>query len=67
MENKELNITGEYVRPYIITDPYPPEFAVIDREKKFICKGRHQYREVKETVNDVTNVSWVCQCGRILE
>ena len=27
-----------------------------DYEKKFICKGKHQYREESKV--------WICQCGR---
>lgn len=43
------------------TDVYiieaPPILKYVDG-KEFICKGKHQYREVKG--------KWVCQCGRVL-
>jgi len=47
------------IKPIAITAPY--KFG----EKEFKCKGKHQYREVKETQDDgFIAVSWVCQCGR---
>jgi len=32
--------------------------------KEFICKGKHQYREVKTESDGYTSVEWICQCGR---
>ena len=42
-------------------NPAQPEFLIEplpfhDYEKKFICKGKHQYREESKV--------WICQCGR---
>jgi len=50
------------------SDPMPyvaaPRFDLYG-SKEFICKGKHQYREVKETNEDnITSINWVCQCGR---
>jgi len=52
LESTSFNPKNE---PYIIhnhrmIEPYMPN------QKEFICKGKHQYKEV--------NGNWVCQCGR---
>ena len=49
------------IDPYVINN-YPLE--TLSGQKDFICKGKHQYREVRETNDNVTTVNWVCQCGR---
>jgi hypothetical protein len=41
-------------------------FATPYSTNEFVCKGKHQYREVREQKDGVTNVYWVCQCGRTL-
>lgn len=35
-------------------------------ENRFICKGKHQYREVKQQDGSQIKVRWICQCGREL-
>ena len=32
--------------------------------RQFICKGKHQYREVREHEGSVIKCKWICQCGR---
>ena len=50
-------------QPYIINAA--PQ--LIYPEKKFICKGKHQYREVKKEQKDgLTYVQWECQCGKTI-
>jgi len=44
-------------KPYILTNPYA-HLAEIYEGKKFICKGKHEYRN--------NGGKWVCQCGREL-
>jgi hypothetical protein len=41
-------------------------FATPYSTKEFVCKGKHQYREVREQKDGVINTKWVCQCGRSL-
>lgn len=41
-------------------------FATPYSTKEFVCKGKHQYREVREQEGVVINTKWVCQCGRSL-
>lgn len=38
--------------------------SILSGEKKFICKGKHQYREVRTTEGNLIKSSWVCECGR---
>lgn len=35
-------------------------------EKKFVCKGKHQYREIVERDGSIISSKWVCECGRSL-
>ena len=49
--------------PFILNNPYAMQYI---GERDFICKGKHQYREVKETNGNLIKHSWVCQCGRKL-
>ena len=56
--NKE-GITYPDVKPFMIRPL--PKFSMYG-EKIFICKGKHQYRKVKEPENN-KNV-WQCQCGK---
>lgn len=44
----------EQIQPYIISMPQPACYQ--GEEKRFVCKGIHEYREVKG--------KWICQCGR---
>jgi hypothetical protein len=62
-------VQGDNADSYIDYARMPIDLAKYDypKEKKFICKGRHQYREVRETKNNVTKSYWICQCSRILE
>ena len=44
------------------SEPTPYSELPKSEEKKFICKGKHQYREVR---NEATGkVDWICQCSR---
>jgi len=43
--------------PFVIENPYA-KLKEIDNRKQFICKGKHQYREIEG--------NWICQCGRKL-
>ena len=45
---------------------YNTHMPLIYGEKQFICKGKHQYREVKTKEDNLTISKWVCQCGRKL-
>ena len=47
-----------YREPNQITAPA----TIPSEEKKFICKGKHQYREVRN--EDTGKVDWICQCSR---
>ena len=38
--------------------------SIMSGEKKFKCKGKHQYREVRTTEGNLIKSSWVCECGR---
>lgn len=68
-ESIEEQLPFHKSEPFVIHNHYPPELHC-NGEKSFVCKGKHQYREVKvkEELNEGTfiKVSWVCQCGRIL-
>lgn len=35
-------------------------------EKVFVCKGKHQYREVVTEDGNIIKGQWICQCGRKL-
>ncbi len=69
-EAKQLPFNN--IDPILITNHYEgllPPF--IDNTKKFTCKGKHQYREVRNTVNEgeggtLVSIDWVCECGRKL-
>lgn len=43
-----------------------PEIQIFADEKKFVCKGKHQYREIVERDGSVISSNWVCECGRSL-
>lgn len=43
-----------------------PPLPQIFEGKKLVCKGKHQYREVKEKDGSLIKVRWVCQCGKSL-
>lgn len=45
---------------YTITNPYHdlPEIKAYGQSKPFICKGKHEYREI--------NGKWICECGKQL-
>lgn len=49
-------------QPYLITNPYIEQYDKITqflpKEKEFVCKGLHQYKEM--------NGEWVCQCNKKL-
>lgn len=57
------NIVAElgYDDPYIIH-----AMPTFHEGKKFVCKGLHQYREVRTQENNEIKSIWVCQCGRQL-
>ena len=58
LKEKGLEIKEPLTLPY--TNPYSKfqELTPYRGEKEFICKGKHQYREV--------NGRWICQCGRTI-
>lgn len=67
-EAKQLPFPQSEPIPY--TNPYA-DLNKIDNTKKFTCKGKHQYREVRNTVNEgeggtLVSIDWVCECGRKL-
>jgi len=53
MDSKYINI--EYEKP--------PEINLYPN-KPFVCTGKHQYRKVEKKEGNITNVEWICQCGR---
>jgi Trk K+ transport system NAD-binding subunit len=65
--NEVLIITQEEYEEYV-NDPFKrathvytieaPKIVEYVEVKEFICKERHQYREVEG--------KWICQCGRVL-
>ena len=60
--SKELKYIQDN-QPYLINAA--PE--MLYPEKKFICKGKHQYREVKEKQEGgLIYVKWQCQCGKTI-
>lgn len=52
-----LRASEVYLQQYIEIEPLHRLDTF--REKEFICKGKHQYREVKGV--------WMCQCGQELK
>ena len=63
--NKNISLITQYEREEekepTYFNPTPTEFIIqalptYGYEKKFTCKGKHQYREESKV--------WVCQCGR---
>ena len=54
---KNIEIKEPLILPY--TNPYSKlQELNTYGSKKFICKGKHQYKEI--------NGKWICQCGRTL-
>ena len=49
-----------YIKPFLEITRYLP------MPKEWVCKGRHQYRQVTEQQDGLVTVKWVCQCGRSL-
>jgi len=54
-EAKEMTFPKS--EPFIINNSYPKDLFA-PHDDNFICKGKHQYRQVGK--------EWVCQCGRKL-
>lgn len=58
---------------FVLTNPYAHLRSTGGTNKphgSFVCKGKHQYREVRNRSKEMDGfieVSWVCQCGKILE
>jgi len=50
--------------PYILHQL--PQISPYPEQKKFICKGKHQYRKVLEESEGYTISTWICQCGKKL-
>ncbi len=48
-----------------ITNPYKT-LTSIHEGKQFICKGKHQYKEVITKNGNFHRSTWICQCGRKL-
>lgn len=66
-EAKQLPFPQSEAIPY----EQMPILDYIYNAKKFTCKGKHEYREVRNTVNKgeggtLIFVDWVCECGRKL-
>lgn len=38
--------------------------AIRGKEKRFKCKGKHQYREVRTQEGNIIKAEWICECGR---
>lgn len=64
-------ITHQMSLPPIEIKPAPSISQItFGNTKEFVCKGKHQYRQVfeEEQLENGTlrKTSWVCQCGRKL-
>ena len=60
LEDQEKALFAQTTTPYYAS-PRVVELQSI-QGTQFVCKGKHQYREVvKDSVS-----TWVCQCGRKL-
>lgn len=60
---------GIYVNPENPNEWFNEAYRLtrnIPKQKEWVCKGRHQYREVKEQDGSLIKVRWVCQCGKSL-
>jgi hypothetical protein len=55
---------------FFLTNPYPLKEHEFYNGKQFVCKGKHQYREVqeREDMGEGTLIKsiWICECGRVL-
>jgi superfamily II DNA or RNA helicase len=51
-------ITPEQAKQEAIIYERQPPLPPIFEDKQFVCKGKHQYRDVKG--------KWICQCGKSL-
>jgi hypothetical protein len=47
---------GEFRKEAVYQYHASPMIKYANEEKKFICKGKHQYTNI--------NGEWICQCGR---
>lgn len=56
VNSEKLGLPLNELPPIPYVNHYLPE--IHNQGKQFICKGKHQYREVKG--------KWICQCGRML-
>lgn len=63
---KHIAITiKDEVVPFPKPDPNPIQSYIYG--KQFVCKGKHQYREVKiEKQEGLIHSEWICQCGKKL-
>lgn len=52
-------------KPFIIHAQ--PKVEFYPEQKQFVCKGKHQYRQVLEESEGYTTSTWVCQCGEKLK
>ena len=62
INNLETTSSMDFSEPiaYNARPPIPDLFE----GKQFICKGKHQYREVREQEGSIIKCKWICQCGR---
>jgi hypothetical protein len=55
---------------FFLTNPYPFKENEFYNGKQFVCKGKHQYREVQEREDVGEGIliksTWICECGRVL-
>lgn len=61
----ESNSIKPINKPFIIHAQ--PKVELYPEQKQFVCKGKHQYRQVLEESEGCTISTWVCQCGEKLK
>jgi glycerol-3-phosphate dehydrogenase len=54
--NDVVIMTPEEAKEAVYQYHASPMIKYANEEKKFICKGKHQYTNI--------NGEWICQCGR---
>ena len=52
--------------PIIYSRQEPVECPSVFKGSPFVCKGKHEYREVLTKEDNLTHSNWICQCERIL-
>lgn len=62
--NEWSNLPYNKKKDVYIIEPSP--MMHYDSGKEWVCKGKHQYREVTSKEGSLIKTKWVCQCGRVL-